>query len=194
MPKAAKRKPATRPRGHPTAFKPEYCEQAKQLCEQFGATDADLAEFFHVSRVTIFRWQVAEPEFRAALQLGKQAADERVVRRLYERAIGYSHEAVKIFPPRGKGKTPLIVPYIERFPPSDTAGIFWLKNRMPKDWRERSLHEFSGPDGGPIETRELSDIEAVRLIGRLLTKTIAAPSTATAEPAEPAPTDEKIEE
>jgi phage terminase small subunit len=43
--------------------------------------------------------------------------------------------------------------------------------------------EHSGPEGGPIETRQFSDIEAVRFIGRLLTKTSAKAALAT--PAEP---------
>jgi hypothetical protein len=30
--------------------------------------------------------------------------------------------------------------------------------------------EHSGPDGGPIEVKQYTDIEAARLIGRLLTK------------------------
>ncbi len=40
--------------------------------------------------------------------------------------------------------------------------------------------EHSGPDRGPIETRNLTDIEVVRLIGRLLTKTAAAAAAAPA--------------
>jgi hypothetical protein len=28
------------------------------------------------------------------------------------------------------------VPYVEHVPPSDVAGIFWLKNRDPQHWRD----------------------------------------------------------
>ena len=31
---------------------------------------------------------------------------------------------------------PVIVPYIEPVPPDVTAGIFWLKNRDPENWRD----------------------------------------------------------
>src|SRR5271169_4022957 len=58
----------------------------------------------------------------------------RVERSLYERAVGYNYEAVKIFMPANRAK-PVIVPYIEHVPPDVTAGVFWLKNRDPQHWR-----------------------------------------------------------
>jgi hypothetical protein len=54
---------------------------------------------------------------------------------LYERAVGYNYEAVKIFMPAGPS-TPVYAPYIEHVPPDVTACIFWLKNRDPQHWRD----------------------------------------------------------
>src|SRR5258708_18671547 len=102
----------SRGRGHPTHYKPEYCEQAKKLCA-LGATDAGRAYFFEVDRKTIHNWQTAHPEFREALQLGKKAADDRVVRTLHERACGYEYEAQKVFQYEGK---PVYAPYTEHVP------------------------------------------------------------------------------
>ena len=31
---------------------------------------------------------------------------------------------------------PVIVPYIEHVPPDVPAGIFWMKNRDPQNWRD----------------------------------------------------------
>jgi hypothetical protein len=70
------------------------------------------------------------PQFGEALKLGKKEADQRVERSLYQKAVGYSYDAVKIFMPAG-AKKPVIVPYREHVPPSDVACIFWLKNRDP---------------------------------------------------------------
>ena len=39
-------------------------------------------------------------------------------------------------------------PSVKYYPPDSTALIFWLKNRKPKDWRDKIEH--SGPDGGPL--------------------------------------------
>src|SRR5271167_3722254 len=56
-------------------------------------------------------------------------------RSLYQRANGYSYDAVKIFMPAG-AKKPVYAPYREHVPPDTTAAIFWLKNRDPAHWRD----------------------------------------------------------
>ena len=125
--------------GRPSDFKDEFIEQATKLCK-LGATDAELADFFEVSVRTIYRWAAKIPEFCHALKAGKDVADERVVRSLYHRAIGYTFEAVKIFQSAG---VPLIVPYKEHVPPDTTAGIFWLKNRRKAEWRDHYDHDVT---------------------------------------------------
>lgn len=127
-------------KGRPSAYKPEFIEQAKKLC-QLGATDIELADFFGVTERTIYRWQIEHPEFCQALKLGKTAADDRIERSLFRRALGYSHEAVKILQNNG---VPVVVPYTEHYPPDTTAAIFWLKNRRPGEWRDKREVEHSG--------------------------------------------------
>jgi hypothetical protein len=122
------------PGGRPNKFRPEYIEQARKLC-QFGHTDPELAEFFGVHLQTINNWKAKYPEFLYALKAGKEVADNRVERSLYERAVGYNYEATKIFMPAGREK-PVYAPYIEHVPPDVTAAIFWLKNRDPAHWRD----------------------------------------------------------
>jgi len=47
-----------------------------------------------------------------------------------------------------------------------TAAIFWLKTRA--GWRETSLYEVSGRDGGPIEVSEQSPRQVARAILHIL--------------------------
>lgn len=153
--------------GRPTLYREEYAEQAEKLC-RLGATDIELADFFEVDRVTIWRWSQVHPEFCNALKAGKEASDERVKRSLYAKAVGYSYDAVKIFNAEGR---PLVVPYREHVPPSDTAAIFWLKNRQPKEWRERVENVHSGPDGGPMVTSTITTtdpVEAARAYQKII--------------------------
>jgi hypothetical protein len=70
-----------------------------------------------------------------SLKAGKAEADVRVERSLYQRANGYSYEAVKVFMPAGAKKSVYAL-YVEHMPPDVTACIFWLKNRDPAHWRE----------------------------------------------------------
>jgi hypothetical protein len=126
--------------GRPTKYKAEYARMAEKHCA-LGATDIELADLLQVDRVTIWRWSQQHPTFCNALKAGKEAADERVARSLYAKATGYTHDAVKIFNDSG---TPMVVPYREHIPPSDTAAIFWLKNRRPNEWRDKRETELSG--------------------------------------------------
>lgn len=128
--------------GRPTAYKEEYNEQAYRLC-LLGATDKELASFFHVSEQTLNSWKTAHPEFLESLKRGKSQADGEVADKLFQRAKGYSHDAVKILQYEG---SPVIVPYTEHYPPDTTAAIFWLKNRRPDLWRDKQDREHIFPD------------------------------------------------
>ena len=143
------------PGGRPTKYKEEFAEQAKKLCK-LGATDSELANFFNVTIPTIDNWKLTHPKFFGAIKTAKQEADNRVERRLYEKAMGYEQDAVKIFMP-ASATEPVYAPYREKIAPDTTAAIFWLKNRQKEKWRDTKDHELSGKDGGPIETEEKSD-------------------------------------
>lgn len=98
--------------GRPSAYKPEYADSVVKLC-LLGATDAELADFYGVSEQTINAWKKKHPEFLEALKTGKQRADANIAQSLYQTAV--------------EGNT--------------TAQIFWLKNRRPKQWRDKQERE-----------------------------------------------------
>ncbi|GFO81790.1 MAG: hypothetical protein A49_14170 [Methyloceanibacter sp.] len=109
---------------------------ARQLT-LLGATDDDIAQAFGVVRRTITTWKQLHKAFKDALEEGKEVADARVVRSLYERATGYSHPDVKMFCPKEattEGEV-IVVPCTKHYPPDTGAAIFWLKNRQ--GWRDR---------------------------------------------------------
>jgi len=119
--------------GRPTKYDPKYAKTTKKLCE-LGATDNDVAEALGVHTATVYRWRNEHPEFCEALKAGKNEADDRVEMSLYRKAVGYQHEAVKVFQFQGQE---VIVPYTEIQHPDTTAAIFWLKNRKPEEWRDK---------------------------------------------------------
>jgi hypothetical protein len=120
--------------GRKSTFLTQYIAIARRMA-YLGATDRDLAAAFQTTITNIERWKWKHPAFGGALKLGKKEADERMERSLYQRGLGYSYDAVKIFMPAG-AKSPVIVPYVEHCPPDTTAAIFWMKNRDPAHWRD----------------------------------------------------------
>lgn len=135
--------------GRPPKFKPEFVEQSQKLCK-LGATDIEIADFFAVDVRTLYRWKGDYPEFCQALKSGKAEADERVERSLFARATGYEHEDTDIRVIEGKIVQTTIR---KQYPPDTTAGIFWLKNRRPAEWRDKQEIEH----GGSIRVTDLSD-------------------------------------
>jgi hypothetical protein len=129
----------------PSDYREAYVEGARKLA-RLGATDEEIADFFKISTRTLYRWKITHEEFCQALKAGKDEADDRVERSLYQRAIGYERDAVKIFMPAGKDE-PVYAPYKEAVTPDTTAAIFWLKNRKPDEWRDKTETAHSVSDG-----------------------------------------------
>jgi hypothetical protein len=69
--------------------------------------------FLDVDRAMIHRWMLVHPEFCDAMRIGREAADARVERALYEKAVAGEAWAVNK----------------------------WLNNRMPMEWGGRSPDE-----------------------------------------------------
>lgn len=136
--------------GRPTDYLPEYAEEARKLC-LLGAIDKELADFFGIAESTLNLWKLQHAEFSESIKAGKATADAQVADKLFNRAMGYEHQAIKIFADAKTGSE-LTVPYTERYPPDTVAAIFWLKNRRPDLWRDKNDHEVSGPKGGPIKS------------------------------------------
>lgn len=130
--------------GRKSKYNKSFIQQARKLTF-LGATNKDLAEFFDVGETTIKRWREAHPEFEKAILEGKEEADSKVERSLYERATGYSHPETKVFCQNGEVTQ---VEITKHLPPDPTSMIFWLKNRKPDDWRDK--REIGGDGGGPL--------------------------------------------
>ena len=138
----------------PDKWDDAYLQPISDACRD-GATDKEIADMLGVSVRTIYNWRNSRPALAEAMKVGKEIADERVERSLYQRAIGYEQDEVKIFMPGGAAE-PVYAPFTAKIAPDVTAAIFWLKNRRSQEWRDKQSTEISGPDGGAIEVQERS--------------------------------------
>lgn len=118
-----------------------------------GLTNDQIAHNIGIARSTLYGWQNKYPEIREALRKGKEVVDREVENALFNRALGYSYveeqETEEVSP---EGEVTTKVTSRTRHVSGDTtAMIFWLKNRKPKEWRDKKEMEVSG--GLDIEER-----------------------------------------
>jgi hypothetical protein len=112
--------------GQPTLYKPEYCGLAHNYC-LLGATNAELAAFFEVTRRSIDNWIARHPDFAEAVRSGRVVADARVARCLYDRAVGWQHAVKRTVMHRGEART---LKDVVRYPP-DTQALHFLASQSP---------------------------------------------------------------
>lgn len=147
--------------GRPTEYADEFCQKANELC-QAGATDSEIADFFGVSTRTIYRWKLEYPEFCQAIAAGKEIADERVERSLYQNATGFAYkeqQAIKIKVDQHQEEIKVVE--VERYAPAETtAASLWLRNRRPEKWRDKQDLNIGGQKGNPVETK--TTVEFIR--------------------------------
>ncbi|WP_295393217.1 hypothetical protein [uncultured Thiodictyon sp.] len=124
-----------RPRGQPTAYRDEFADQAGRLAK-LGLTDAEQAEFFQVSERCFHGWKKTHADFLQALTDGKTVADARVADSLYRSAVG-EHLVAEVREVTQDADGTTTTKTVSKAAPSVAAGIFWLKNRRPKDWRDK---------------------------------------------------------
>jgi transposase-like protein len=96
-----------------------------------GLIDTQIAENIGIVPSTLYEWKKKYPEFSEALKAGKEVADAQVFNALHQSAIGfhYLEEAVT-----NTGEVVTVKKYSK---PNVTAQIYWLKNRVPDDWRDK---------------------------------------------------------
>ncbi len=120
-----------------------------------GVTDEQIAHNLGVAYSTFREYKQAQPALAAALKDGKEVADLKVVGALYRRAMGYAYDEVtreqRADPESGERRLTVTKVVTKQVAPDVTAQIFWLKNRLPAQWRDKPVEaEAEGGDNGVV--------------------------------------------
>lgn len=104
-----------------------------------GLTDDQIAHNIGINRATLYDWFNRFPDISNAIKKGKEPVDTQVENALLRRALGYDYEeTITEVEDLGGGRTKKHVRKVTRHvAPDTTAQIFWLKNRKPKQWRDK---------------------------------------------------------
>jgi len=137
--------------GRPSVYRREYAAMAETAAADLNVTEKQLAKLFSVTKKTITNWKAKHKDFAEALATGKEEADSKVVKRLYQRAIGYTYKekSVVTFPDGGQQ----ITEHEKHSPPNVDAQVKWLYNRQPKQWRAQPIETQSDEPPQPLTIR-----------------------------------------
>ena len=106
-----------------------------------GLTDEQIADNMGIACGTLYRWMNEHSEICEALKTGKDEADMIVENALFQSAVGYDYEEITE-ELKWDNKTRSYVMKVTKRQtkhqaPSNTAQIFWLKNRRAEQWRDK---------------------------------------------------------
>lgn len=112
------------PRGRPTKYKAEYCDEVLPFMSQ-GYSITAFAGHLGVSRQTIYDWMDAHSDFLDAIKKGEAAS------------AMWWESALRNTTMTGEGNA--------------SAAIFGLKNRVPREWRDKQVNEHVGKDDSELK-------------------------------------------
>ena len=138
-----------------------------------GLTDEEIAKKIGISRSTLAKWKKDHEPIREALAHGKEHADRLMENSLYRIALGFEVKVQKAFKLRrteydGSGKKVKEEEYLdtaeetEYVKPDVKAIIFWMKNRMPEDWKEKVAQAEADDTGTGVLVLTPTQIDALR--------------------------------
>ena len=131
-------------------------------CARDGLTDEQIAKNLGINIATLYRYKNDYCEFCEALKRGKEVVDREVENALLKRALGYNYmEETTEELPNGTTKSKTAIKHI---PGDTTAQIFWLKNRKPDVWRDKTAIEHSGEIEGDNPFSNLTTEELKKVI------------------------------
>ena len=110
-----------------------------------GLTDEQIANNLNVAYSSFREYKKEYPALTASLTRGKEVIDVMVENALLKSALGYDYTEEELNKITGE---PIELRKVAH--PNTTALIFWLKNRKPREWRDKQELEHSGNMGVTI--------------------------------------------
>ena len=119
-----------------------------------GLLEKHMMKKLGVSAVTFEKYKRKYPDFLEALKKGKEPVDFQVENALLKRALGFEYDEIhteygyRIINEEGATEKYIKSEKLVRKQviPDTTAQIFWLKNRRPRQWRDRPADESDGSE------------------------------------------------
>lgn len=118
-----------------------------------GLTLDQVADNLGIAKSTLCDYKNKYAELSNALKNGREVIDSMVENALLKAALGYEYE-------EDQATAQGVCNVKKMAHPNTTALIFWLKNRKPKEWRDKQELEHSGDINFVINRKKVTlDVE-----------------------------------
>ena len=120
------------------------------MLKSCGINDKLIAEKLEINPCTLYNWLKKHESFRDNYEGGNLLANARVQHSLYNRALGYEIKEADTKISRdlkGKIKSITVTEKTKHIPGDVQAQMFWLKNRMSEQWKDKVELANEGDDG-----------------------------------------------
>ena len=134
-----------RPNKYVTHVAPRLSEIADWV--RNGATDEEIAARLKIGKSAFYEYKREFSEFSDILKETKEFVDAEVENSLLKRALGYQYDEITR-ERNALGEIVVTKVVTKQVVPDTTAQIFWLKNRRPKQWRDKQSEEINENDTG----------------------------------------------
>ena len=122
--------------GRPSKYSSYYAPLMAEVLASAGMLDKDIADRMGIAESTLNRWKLEHPEFREAIDRGKEEPNLMVEAAILKSALGHKEDEVTQH--RDEDGNIVGTTMVRRYyPPNTGAMIFFLKNRIPERWRDR---------------------------------------------------------
>lgn len=152
-----------------SAYNEQYHDDWAWSLSLKGATDEEMAEAFGISVRTLHRWKKSYPSLKESIDAGKEIADAKVKRSLYQRAIGYDAKDVEqiISTDKATGRQNIERTRVttKHIAPDTMAIMYWLNNRSKGEFSQRQEITL----GGSVKTSPMEKLteEELRALARM---------------------------
>lgn len=156
--------------GRPTDYDPGMAHALITAAEGDtlgAATIPDIAKVLGVNRSSVYLWMQKHPEFSEAIVRVRTLADAAVVSALRKRATGFDFTETSKTTQEGGGKEGESLTKVTEtvkhtyVAPDTAAAVFWLKNRDPARWSDKTKVEVSGDFVDQVEAILKAEREAL---------------------------------
>lgn len=134
----------------PSKYNPAYHDDWAWSLAIKGATNDEIADAFGITVRTFIRWKQQFPSLEEAVTQGKDIADAKVEKSLYQRAIGYQvtdeERTIEMDPRTGEQRPAKVKKTIKNIVPDTMACMYWLNNRKRTHWSQRQEVALSAGD------------------------------------------------